>query len=108
MLLSAYFEECMDNLKSYEEDIYKCSRCALCQSVCPVYKATLNECAVSKGKFNMLNGILKGELSFSKRLKKYLDMCTGCNACKNFCPSDIDAGKIFSNSHIEFKRRLYF
>ena len=102
MLLSAYFEECMDNLKSYEEDIYKCSRCALCQSVCPVYKATLNECAVSKGKFNMLNGILKGELSFSKRLKKYLDMCTGCNACKNFCPSGIDARKIFIASKSEY------
>ena len=85
----------MKKFSEYKEDIYKCSRCGLCQSVCPVYRATLSECAVSKGKFNMLNGVLNGDLSFSKQLKKYLDMCTGCNACKNFCPSDIDAGKIF-------------
>ena len=85
----------MKKFSEYGEDIYKCSRCGLCQSVCPVYRATLSECAVSKGKFNMLNGVLNGDLSFSKQLKKYLDMCTGCNACKNFCPSDIDARKIF-------------
>ena len=33
--------------------------CGLCQSVCPVFKATQNECAVSRGKFNILNGIIK-------------------------------------------------
>lgn len=92
----------MKRLKDFEEDIYKCSRCALCQSVCPVYKASLNECAVSKGKFNMLNGVLKGELGYTKQLKKYLDMCTGCNACKDFCPSGIDAGKIFIAAKVEY------
>lgn len=85
----------MKKLKEYEEDIYKCSRCGLCQSVCPVFKATRNECAVSRGKFNMLNGIIKGELHMSDKIKSYLDLCTGCNACKDFCPSGIDASKIF-------------
>lgn len=85
----------MENLKDFEEDIYKCSRCGLCQFVCPVYKACLNECAVSKGKFNMLNGIIKGDLILNRQIKKYMDLCTGCNACKDFCPSGIDARKIF-------------
>lgn len=92
----------MKNIKEYEEDVYKCSRCGLCQSVCPVYKATLNECAVSRGKFNILNGIIKGELSFSKRVKSYLDLCTGCNACKDFCPSKIDARQIFLAAKSEY------
>lgn len=95
----------MKNLKEYEEEIYKCSRCALCQSVCPVYKASLNECAVSKGKFNMLNGVIKGDLSFSKQLKKYLDLCTGCNACKEFCPSGIDARKIFISAKAAYYKQ---
>lgn len=85
----------MKNLNEYEEEVYKCSRCGLCQSVCPVYKAALNECAVSRGKFNILNGIIKGELSMTQKVKSYLDLCTGCNACKDFCPSKIDARKIF-------------
>lgn len=77
----------MNNLKDYEEDIYKCSRCGLCQFVCPVFKASVNECAVSRGKFNMLNGVIKGELSLNRKIKSYLDLCTGCNACKIFAPA---------------------
>ena len=89
-------------LKDFEEEIYKCSRCGLCQSVCPVYKAALNECAVSKAKFSMLNGIIKGDLSLNKKIKSYLDLCTGCNACKDFCPSQIDARKIFLAAKSDF------
>lgn len=86
----------MKELKDYEEEIYKCSRCGLCQSVCPVYKVTLNECSVSKAKFTMLNGILKGDLDLNANIKNYMDLCTGCNACKDFCPSNIDAREIFT------------
>ena len=92
----------MKNLKDYEDEIYKCSRCGLCQSVCPVYKATLNECAVSRGKFNILNGIIKGELNLNSTVKKYLDLCTGCNACHDFCPSKIDVKEIFTAAKTEY------
>ena len=68
-----------------------------------MYRASLNECAVSRGKFNILNGIIKGDLHFSDNVKKYLDLCTGCNACKDFCPSGIDAREIF----VAAKREYY-
>ncbi len=92
----------MKRFNDFEDDIYKCSRCGLCQSVCPVYKATLNECGVSRAKFNMLNGILRGDLSFNRKIKSYLDLCTGCNACKKFCPSAIDVVKIFIAAKQEY------
>lgn len=100
----------MDTLKDFEEDIYKCSRCGLCQSVCPVYQATQNECAVSRGKFNMLNGIIKNELACNKKIKSYLDLCTGCNACKDFCPSKIDAKTVFRTAKYQYykENRLSF
>lgn len=85
----------MKKLTDYEDEIHKCSKCGLCQSVCPVYKVTGNDCSVSRGKFIMLNGVVKGDLKLNKNINKYLDMCLKCNACKNFCPSDIDARKIF-------------
>lgn len=74
----------MNNLKDYEEDIYKCSRCGLCQFVCPVFKASVNECAVSRGKFNILNGVIKGELSLNRKIKSYLDLCTGLQCLQGF------------------------
>lgn len=92
----------MKNLKDYGEEIHKCSKCGLCQSVCPVYKVTGNDCSVSRGKFIMLNGIVKGDLKLNKNVNKYLDMCLKCNACKDFCPSDIDARKIFLTAKAQY------
>lgn len=92
----------MKNLKDYGEEIHKCSKCGLCQSVCPVYKVTGNDCSVSRGKFIMLGGIVKGDLKLNKNVNKYLDMCLKCNACKDFCPSDIDARKIFLTAKAQY------
>ncbi|MDR1327238.1 MAG: (Fe-S)-binding protein [Heliobacteriaceae bacterium] len=80
----------MKSLKDYASEIQKCSKCGLCQSVCPVYKVTGNDCAVSRGKFVMLDGVLKGELKLGKNIEKYLDQCLKCGKCTDFCPSGID------------------
>lgn len=92
----------MKKLNDYKDEIHKCSKCGLCQSVCPIYQETGNDCSVSRGKFIMLNGIIKGDLKLNKNVNKYLDMCLKCNACKNFCPSDIDARKIFLAAKCEY------
>lgn len=92
----------MKTLHDFSEEIHKCSKCGLCQSVCPVYKVTGNDCSVSRGKFIMLNGIVKGDLKLNKNVNKYLDMCLKCNACKDFCPSDIDARKIFISAKAQY------
>ena len=92
----------MMHLKDFEKDIEKCSKCGLCQAVCPIYKETGNECAVSKGKFVMLQGVLKGDLKLNKNINKYLDMCLKCGKCKEFCPSGIDVCKIFENAKYEY------
>lgn len=95
----------MKQLTDYKDEIHKCSKCGLCQSVCPVYEHTGNDCSVSRGKFIMLNGIIKGDLKLNKNINKYLDMCLKCNACKNFCPSDIDARKIFLTAKAEYFKK---
>lgn len=86
----------MKDFKSLKNEIYKCSKCGLCQSVCPVYKYTLDESCVSRGKFILLNGILNGDIELSKELIKDFDKCTSCNACADFCPSGINAAEIFA------------
>jgi len=104
----------MKQLKDYSEDIYKCTKCGLCQSVCPVFEVTGLETAVSRGKFTLLNGILTGKIKFSKNISKYLDLCLGCKACFDFCPSGINAEEIiiaarnlnFNLNGISFLKKL--
>lgn len=95
----------MKDLKEYQEDIYKCSKCGLCQSVCPIYKATKNESILSRGKFTILNGIINNELKFTKNVAQNLEMCLNCNLCKNFCPSGIDAKEIFASAKNEYSKK---
>ena len=89
------------SLNNYAEDVYKCTKCGLCQSVCPVYKATGLETAVSRGKFTLLNGIINGKLKFNKKVAKNLELCLGCKACYDFCPSGISAEEIISAARHE-------
>lgn len=92
----------MKSLKDYSDEINKCSKCGLCQAVCPLYKLTGNECAVSKGKFVMLDGVVKGDLTLNKNIDKYLEMCLKCGKCMDFCPSGIDVLEIFRTAKHEY------
>ncbi len=97
----------MHKLSDYKDEINKCSKCGLCQSVCPVYKLTGNDCAVSRGKFVMLEGVLKGDLKLNKNISKYLDLCLKCGKCKDFCPSSIDICKIFETAKYEYTKNTF-
>ena len=81
----------MKNKQKIIDEVNKCSRCALCFSVCPLYQATKDETKSAKGFFNIIYGILTGKI----RLKKNIDLiCLNCNKCKTFCPSDINFNKV--------------
>lgn len=92
----------MKNLVDCKDDIHSCSKCGLCQSVCPIYKITGNDCTVSRGHFIMLKGLIKGELKMTKTINRYLDLCLKCNACSKFCPSGIDVVDIISAAKAEY------
>lgn len=94
-------------LKDFEKELNKCSKCGLCQSVCPLYEISKNDCAVSKGKFVMLHGVVKGDLELSKNIDKYLNMCLRCGKCTNFCPSNIDACKIFNVAKQDYMKNKF-
>ena len=92
----------MKNLSQYKNEIHSCSKCGLCQSVCPIYEITKNDCSVSRGMFIMLKRFLKGELKMSKKLNRYLDLCLKCGACTKFCPSGIDIVDIIASAKAEY------
>ena len=97
----------MKEFKDYKPEINKCSKCGLCESVCPLFKINPNDCVASKGKFLMLGGVINGDLKFSQTINKYLDMCLKCGKCKSFCPGGIDICEILAAAKYEYmKNRL--
>lgn len=97
----------MKNLNDYKEIIHNCSKCGLCQSVCPIYQETGNECAVSRGQFIMLRGVIKGDLKINKNINKYLDLCLKCNKCSGFCPSDINIVDVILAAKAEYFKNSF-
>ena len=92
----------MRKLADEKETIHSCSKCGLCQSVCPIYKITGNDCTVSRGHFIMLKGFINGKLKMTKKLNRYLDICLKCGACSKFCPSSIDVVNIITLAKAEY------
>lgn len=97
----------MKTLKDFESELNKCSKCGLCESVCPLYKISPNDCVASKGKFIMLHGVTKGDLELSKNINNYLDMCLKCGKCNAFCPSGIDVCQIVNVAKYEYMKSTF-
>lgn len=97
----------MKRLIDCKDKIHSCSKCGLCQSVCPIYQVTGNDCSVSRGHFIMLRGLIKGDLEMTSKINRYLDLCLKCGACSKFCPSGIDVVDIIVMAKNEyFKKHL--
>ena len=89
-------------LETKKEEIYKCSKCGLCQKFCPVYIATKNELFLPRGRYIVLNSFLKNNKPLSKEFIQNLDICLKCNLCKNNCPSDINYNEVLEEVKREY------
>ena len=92
---------------SIKEEVYKCSKCGLCQSVCPIFISVKNEMLLPRGRFIILNNLFNNGKKLGKKFLSQLDICLKCNKCKDFCPSNIDSYKIFTllqSKYIKFHR----
>lgn len=69
-------------------------------TMCPSYMVTRNEWDSTRGRANALRNTLSGTLPletlYSDEMKEVLDLCVGCKACQNDCPSSVDMTRIKS------------
>lgn len=80
--------------RKYREQILQCSRCGFCQSVCPVYGATLRPALNARGKMLLLKEVMDGKIELGKELIDSLFQCTTCASCANNCPSGVNVPEI--------------
>ena len=63
-------------------------------SMCPSYMVTLEEEHSTRGRAHMLFEVLQGEVVRGgwkdEHVKKALDLCLSCKACKSECPANVD------------------
>ena len=49
----------IQSMKRLDQQVARCSRCGICQSVCPLYEITRNESDVARGKLMLLDGLMR-------------------------------------------------
>ncbi len=72
-------------------------------TMCPSYRATLDEAHLTRGRANTLRLALSGQLGAEgdQAVAQALDLCVSCKGCKRECPTGVDMARM----KIEFLSR---
>jgi len=87
-------------------------------TMCPSFRATLDEEHSTRGRANALRLAISNQLDHQgltgERIHEILDLCLSCKACKSECPSNVDMAKLksevtqmyYDKHGIKFRDRL--
>jgi len=90
---------------SFQSLVHNCSGVGACRNhiggtMCPSFKATLDEKDSTRGRANALRLGMSEGLGFESltddKVLDTLDLCLSCKACKSECPSNVDMAKLKS------------
>lgn len=87
-------------LGELDNELKLCTRCGMCQSVCPLFKITGREEDVARGKLALIDN-LKGDLFKSPAgVEKRLSRCLLCGACFHNCPRGVNTLRVFMRARM--------
>jgi Fe-S oxidoreductase len=91
----------------FADAVERCNGAGVCRkrtggTMCPSYRALLDERHATRGRANALRLAITGQLSLGGRSPAWndtgtietLDLCLSCKACKAECPSNVDVAKL--------------
>jgi FAD/FMN-containing dehydrogenase/Fe-S oxidoreductase len=101
--------------EGFVRSIELCNGSGVCRklkggTMCPSFRATLDEKDSTRGRANALRLALAGDRPLSAMRQKWvyevLDLCLMCKACKSECPSNVDMAKLKAEFlHFYYKDR---
>ncbi|MGB5156155.1 (Fe-S)-binding protein [Desulfobacterium sp. N47] len=78
-----------------EKMLTLCTRCGMCQAVCPIFSVTGKESDVARGKLAILDGLLNTMFENPDGVYEHLNKCLLCGSCAANCPSGVKVLDIF-------------
>jgi FAD/FMN-containing dehydrogenase/Fe-S oxidoreductase len=73
-------------------------------TMCPSYRATMDETHLTRGRANTLRLALSEQLAFDDA-KEALDLCVSCKGCKRECPTGVDMARMKIEVLAQYKAR---
>ena len=81
------------HLKKAEDLAYDCVQCGYCLPACPTYLTMKTETQSPRGRINLVRMAAEGRITLDE-LSGPIDLCLGCRACEQVCPSNVQYGKV--------------
>ncbi len=96
----------------YDKAVEMCNNNGHCRkfdagTMCPSYRATLDEEHLTRGRANTLRLALSGQLPFEDA-KEALDLCVSCKGCKRECPTGVDMARMKIEFLAQYKEKHGF
>jgi glycolate oxidase iron-sulfur subunit len=82
-------------MKALEQRVAQCTRCGMCQAVCPLYASSGHEKDVARGKLMLLDGLMKELFENPEGVSERLNHCLLCGSCEAECPRNVSTLEIF-------------
>jgi glycolate oxidase iron-sulfur subunit len=82
-------------MRELEHQLKTCTRCGMCQAVCPLFGQTGIEADVARGKLALLEGLAEEMFKDPKGVYERLSRCLLCGSCAANCPSGVQVLEIF-------------
>ena len=76
-------------------------------TMCPSYRATLDEQHLTRGRANTLRLALSGQLGGEEdeSVRKALELCVSCKGCKRECPTGVDMARMKIEFLAQYRRK---
>src|SRR3954467_8647026 len=93
----------------YDKAVEMCNNNGHCRkfdagTMCPSYRATLDETHLTRGRANTLRLVLSRQLAMQDA-KEALDLCVSCKGCKRECPTGVDMARMKIEFLAHYKAR---
>lgn len=75
-----------------------CMRCGFCIPLCPSKNYYKFEPYTPRGRLNILNGLVHGDLELTETINNILHTCNLCGACAVLCPAGVKTSEIFEKT----------
>jgi FAD/FMN-containing dehydrogenase/Fe-S oxidoreductase len=96
----------------YDKAVEMCNNNGHCRkfdagTMCPSYRATLDEVHLTRGRANTLRLALSNQIPFDQA-KDALDLCVSCKGCKRECPTGVDMARMKIEYTAQYKAKHGF
>lgn len=82
-------------MKELEANLGICTRCGMCQAVCPLFLETGREADLARGKLALLDGLIQELFKNPDGVSERLNRCVLCGSCESNCSSGVHVLEIF-------------